>query len=123
MMKITEDDLADWLRLLLVDGLGSMTAQKLLRAFGLPYNILKQSHGTLVGITSDRIATDLRASPSEAFQKQMELICKIGNDSAKPETRSAIRMNAVNRAMSELMDRIGERRGSLKPQPNQTSNT
>ena len=73
MMKITEDDLADWLRLLLVDGLGSMTAQKLLRAFGLPYNILKQSHGTLVGITSDRIATDLRASPSEAFQKQMEL--------------------------------------------------
>ena len=73
MMKIAEDDLADWLRFLLVDGLGSMTAQKLLRAFGLPYNILKQSHGTLAGITSDRIATDLRASLSEAFQKQMDM--------------------------------------------------
>ena len=73
MMKIAEDDLADWLRFLLVDGLGSMTAQKLLRAFGLPYNIFKQSHGTLAGITSDRIATDLRASPSEAFQKKMDM--------------------------------------------------
>ncbi|AXF84682.1 DNA processing protein DprA [Ephemeroptericola cinctiostellae] len=73
MMKIAEDDLADWLRLLLVDGLGSMTAQKLLRAFGLPYNILKQSHGTLASITSDRIATDLRAPPGDAFQKQMDL--------------------------------------------------
>ena len=73
MIKIAEDDLADWLRFLLVDGLGSMTAQKLLRAFGLPYNILKQSHGTLASITSDRIATGLSAPPSEVFQKQMDM--------------------------------------------------
>ena len=34
MMKIAEDDLADWLRFLLVDGLGSITEQKILRAYG-----------------------------------------------------------------------------------------
>ena len=43
-------------------------------------------------------------------QHELQEICKAVNQSAKPNTPSAIRSNAVNRAMSELNQRIAERR-------------
>ena len=46
MIKISEDDLTDWLQLLCTEGVGDMTAHKLLTAFGLPLNVFKQSHTT-----------------------------------------------------------------------------
>ncbi|GHA74064.1 DNA processing protein DprA [Formosimonas limnophila] len=76
MTKITEDDLIDWLRLLLTDGVGDITAQKLLSAFGLPHNVFKQSHTTLANITSDKVARSLLAPTDDAFAKQLEITQK-----------------------------------------------
>lgn len=71
MIKISEDDLTDWLQLLHTEGVGDMTAHKLLTAFGLPLNVFKQSHTTLTKIVSDKVARALLAAPSDAFNAQL----------------------------------------------------
>ena len=72
MIKISEDDLTDWLQLLCTEGVGDMTAHKLLTAFGLPLNVFKQSHTTLTKLVSDKVARALLAAPNDAFQAQLE---------------------------------------------------
>lgn len=72
MSMITPEDLADWLRLMSTEGVGDLTAQKLLAALGLPHQIFKQSHTTLAQLTNDKIARALRAEPSDSFKRQLE---------------------------------------------------
>ena len=44
---MTKDELALWLRLCSADGVGSLTATRLLKQFGLPHNIFSQTAQTL----------------------------------------------------------------------------
>lgn len=59
------EELAAWLRLTLVPGIGNITARKLLAAFGLPQAIFNQSAAALRQVVSDKQAEALRAVPPE----------------------------------------------------------
>ncbi len=61
---MTRDDLALWLRLSVADGIGSLTAAKLLAQFGLPNNIFAQSAQALREGVSDKQVKAL-LEPSE----------------------------------------------------------
>ncbi|MBS7806449.1 DNA-processing protein DprA [Variovorax sp. PCZ-1] len=53
---MTREELAQWLRLSAADGIGSLTATKLLQRFGLPEQIFSQSADTLsAGITAKQV--------------------------------------------------------------------
>lgn len=53
------DDLADWLRLTAVSGIGPATQRQLLAVFGLPANIFAASVDQLAEVIGDRLATKL----------------------------------------------------------------
>ena len=63
-------DLAAWIKLSLVPGLGGRGLRKLLGAFGLPANILRVGRGALAGIVSAdiaaRVLSDLDAAAVDA---------------------------------------------------------
>lgn len=59
------DELSDWLRLSLTQGIGNATARKLLSAFGLPEAIFKQPLAALRQVVSTSQATALRDEPAE----------------------------------------------------------
>ena len=60
-----EADLADWLRLSLVAGVGDETARGLLSRFGLPQQIFASSHATLSATVGRKLASSLLAEPHE----------------------------------------------------------
>jgi len=55
-------DLAAWIKLSLVPGLGGQSFRKLLRAFGLPQQVLRAGHGALTKILSPEIAARVLAA-------------------------------------------------------------
>lgn len=52
MQPMNRYELADWIRLLLIPGVGKLSARKLLAAFGLPANIFEQSPAALAALLS-----------------------------------------------------------------------
>lgn len=60
------DQLAHWLRLEQVRGVGPETARKLLRRFGMPANVFSADVHALREVVSDRIAQALAATPDAA---------------------------------------------------------
>lgn len=67
------DQLAHWLRLEAVRGVGPETARKLLRRFGLPSNIFSADFDALRELVSERIAQALAAPPDVAARAQIAL--------------------------------------------------
>ena len=64
-MAMTRDELALWLRLSAADSVGSLTATKLLKQFGLPQNIFAQNEQSLsAGITAKQVQALLAPAPS-----------------------------------------------------------
>lgn len=59
-------DLAAWLRLTLVPGLGPAQQRKLLSAFGLPRQIFDASRSSLAGVVGNEAADLLSAQPDQA---------------------------------------------------------
>lgn len=59
------DNLAGWLRLTLIPGIGGETQRKLLAAFGLPEGIFAAGRGTLRSVIGDRAASLLLDTPTE----------------------------------------------------------
>lgn len=66
------DQLAHWLRLEQVRGVGPETARKLLQRFGLPANIFAADVATLRELVSERVAQGLLAPPDDAARAQIE---------------------------------------------------
>lgn len=58
-------ELAAWLRLTLVPGIGNITARKLLAAFGLPQAIFEQSTAALRQVVSEKQSESLGTLPPE----------------------------------------------------------
>ncbi len=56
---MTRDELSSWLRLSAADGIGHLSARKLLAAFGLPENIFKQSREALGQVLTPAQVTKL----------------------------------------------------------------
>lgn len=71
-MPATSDDLASWLRLMQIPGVGPDTARRLLTAFGLPENILGAGFSALQKVVPERIAHDIVDAPSAQDQQQIE---------------------------------------------------
>ncbi len=58
------DELASWLRLCLTDGVGPVTARRLLASFGLPHTLFAQPRSALLAHTSPAQADALSTPPS-----------------------------------------------------------
>ncbi len=65
-------ELSAWLRLMLTDGIGNISARKLMSAFGLPSSIFMQSRTALMQVVTERQAASLLTLPQE-LEKQMQL--------------------------------------------------
>lgn len=63
--RMTHDELASWLRLMLSPGVGLETARKLLLAFGLPEQVFRQSSRALQQVVSPAQASALQTEPPE----------------------------------------------------------
>ncbi len=59
------DDLADWLRLSAVPGLGAERQRSLLAAFGLPRHIFAAGRSALAGVVGHELADALLAAPQD----------------------------------------------------------
>jgi DNA processing protein len=59
------DDLAHWLRLEQIPGVGGETARRLLGAFGLPQNVFDASYASLQKVVPERIARTITAPVPE----------------------------------------------------------
>lgn len=70
-MMTDADGLADWLRLLLTDGVGPQTARLLLSRFGLPGEVLAAGYPALQKCVPDKIALALCGPAPEAMQAQI----------------------------------------------------
>ncbi len=62
---MTRDELALWLRLSAADGIGHLSARKLLAAFGLPENIFQQSRDALGHVLTAKQVSSLLIAPKE----------------------------------------------------------
>src|SRR3546814_11133217 len=71
-LSATSDDLASWVRLMQIPGVGPDTARRLLTAFGLPENILCAGFSALQKVVPERIARAIVNPPSEQDQQQIE---------------------------------------------------
>jgi DNA processing protein len=65
-------DLADWLRLSSLPGVGGSTQRSLLKACGLPGQIFAAAHSTLAAVVGEQAATLLRSPLTEACQAEIE---------------------------------------------------
>lgn len=73
-------DLAAWLKLSLIPGLGPRRQRQLLSAFGLPQQILSASIPSLAGIIGAKLAAELSASdPSERIAATLAWALEPGN--------------------------------------------
>ncbi len=67
-----DPDLAGWVRLSLVAGVGDETARQLLSRFGLPENIFASSYSTLAAAVGPKLASALLADPdSEQVERAL----------------------------------------------------
>jgi DNA processing protein len=66
------DDIAQWIRLEQVNGVGSETARKLLKVFGLPANIFSASFSALAAVVSERMAHALLAPIPDSTYEQID---------------------------------------------------
>jgi DNA processing protein len=73
--QLPADELAAWLRLMLTDGVGNASAQKLLAAFGLPPAIFEQPRSALLHFVTERQSLALQSVP-EGLGKQIDLCAK-----------------------------------------------
>lgn len=62
-MALEREELAAWLRLDMTPGVGSVTARKLLAAFGLPASIFAQTEPALRQVVGESVAGALRTVP------------------------------------------------------------
>ena len=62
-MITSQDELGDWLRLSLTEGVGNDAARRLLAAFGLPHNLFQQDESALRQVVSARQARALQQTP------------------------------------------------------------
>lgn len=69
---LSADEIALWLRLMATEGVGDVTAQRLLQAFGLPEHIFVQSYTALIKVVSERVARALLSEP-EDLQRQTDI--------------------------------------------------
>ncbi len=76
------DDIAEWIRLEQIPGVGPETARKLLAAFGLPIHIFAASFSAVTKVVSERIANALLAPPSK---ETLDLIARTGDWLQQPE--------------------------------------
>jgi DNA processing protein len=65
MQSMQRPELEGWLRLTLAPGVGSITARKLLSAFGLPQSVFEQSTTALRQVLGDTQAMALRQTPTQ----------------------------------------------------------
>ncbi|WP_085317926.1 DNA-processing protein DprA [Derxia lacustris] len=65
-------ELAAWLRLMAVEGVGAVTARELLAALGPPEQIFALGHGALVRGAGDQLARALSATPDADAQALIE---------------------------------------------------
>ncbi|MBI1834602.1 MAG: DNA-protecting protein DprA, partial [Burkholderiales bacterium] len=63
----------DWLRLLSIPGIGSDTARKLLKEFGLPATLFQADFQALRTVVSDKIARAILQPPPAEFERQVAL--------------------------------------------------
>lgn len=68
-----DDELADWLRLSLTDGVGPNTARELLSRFGLPEHIFGAGLPALQKCVPDKLALALSSAPSAAIAAHIDL--------------------------------------------------
>ena len=75
-LSATEIEL--WLKLMSTEGVGDVTAQVLLKTFGLPEQIFAQSHTSLTRVVSDRVARALLGAADDDFKQLLERTCAWG---------------------------------------------
>ena len=73
-LSLTE--IEPWLKLMSTEGVGDVTAQLLLKTFGLPEHIFAQSHASLVRVVSDRVARVLLSTADDEFKQLLERTCE-----------------------------------------------
>lgn len=66
------EEIAAWLRLMQAEGVGAITARKLLTAFGLPQNIFDAGLSALMKVVPQAVATSLLAPPSSDFDALLQ---------------------------------------------------
>ena len=67
------EGLADWLRLMLTEGIGPQTARELLSHFGLPEHIFAAGFSALHKCVHEKLALTLCSAPSEHISTQIDL--------------------------------------------------
>ena len=67
------EGLADWLRLMLTDGIGPQTARELLTHFGLPEHIFASGFSALHKCVNEKLALTLSSAPSDHISAQIDL--------------------------------------------------
>ena len=68
-----EPDLADWIRLSLIPGVGDASARELLARFGLPQQIFAASHSALSSAIGRELAKNVLADPDQgAIERALE---------------------------------------------------
>lgn len=65
-------DLADWLRLSALPGVGGATQRALLKACGLPGQVFGAAHSTLASLVGEELATVLRSPPPPDRQIEID---------------------------------------------------
>lgn len=66
------DGLADWLRLMLTEGVGPQTARELLSHFGLPENIFGANYSALQKCVNEKLALTLSSAPDDHIRTQID---------------------------------------------------
>ena len=66
------EGLADWLRLMLTEGVGPQTARELLSHFGLPENIFSANYSTLQKCVNEKLALTLSSTPDDHIREQID---------------------------------------------------
>ena len=67
------EGLADWLRLMLTDGIGPQTARELLTHFGLPEHIFAAGFSALHKCVHEKLALTLCSAPSDHIRTQIDV--------------------------------------------------
>jgi len=66
------EGLADWLRLMLTEGVGPQTARELLSHFGLPENIFGANYSALQKCVNEKLALTLSSAPDDHIRTQID---------------------------------------------------
>jgi DNA processing protein len=74
-----EEDVAAWLRLALVPGVGGQGLRRLLAEFGLPAQVLAASASALAAIVGERLAARIRGGPPAGLDAVLAWVREPGN--------------------------------------------